>query len=164
MASAPAAGTAVDEPLSKSPFIRWILRTVGILCVGLGVLGIFVPLLPTTPFLLLAAACFVRSSPRLYAWLIQHPWFGKYILYYREYRAIPLRAKIFVLALLWAVIGYAAWRVATAWWLRGLLAAVALGVTIHLAQLRTLTQEMIDQVEGPAKTQPVKAAGSSSDR
>ena len=131
---------------------------------GLGVLGIFVPLLPTTPFLLLAAACFVRSSPRLYAWLIHHPWFGKFILYYREYRAIPLRAKIVVLGFLWAVIGYAAWRVTTLWWIRGLLAVIALGVTVHLVRLRTLTQEMIDQIERGAKAQPVQTVGSLPDR
>ena len=136
--------------------IKWVLRGIGIVSVGLGVLGIFVPLLPTTPFLLLAAACFVRSSPRLYAWLIHHPWFGRYILYYREYRAIPLRIKVVALALLWGVIGYAAWRVVTAWWIRAGLGVIALGVTLHLMHLSTLTQEMIDQVETAAKAQSMK--------
>lgn len=150
--------------MRKIPVVRWVLKVVGIVAVGLGVLGIFVPLLPTTPFLLLAAACFVRSSPRLYAWLIHHPWFGKYILYYRTYRAIPLQAKVIVLVLMWAVMGYTAWRVTTIWWVRGLLAMIALGVTVHLVQLRTLTQEMIDQVEGTAQAQSVRAAGTSPDR
>ena len=118
--------------------------------------GTFAPLAPTTPFLLLAAACFVRSSPRLYAWLIHHPWFGRYILYYREYRAIPLRIKVVALALLWGVIGYAAWRVVTAWWIRAGLGVIALGVTLHLMHLSTLTQEMIDQVETAAKAQSMK--------
>ena len=136
--------------------IKWVLRGIGIVSVGLGVLGIFVPLMPTTPFLLLAAAGFVRSSPRLYAWLIHNTGFGRYILYYREYRAIPLRIKVVALALLWGVIGYAAWRVVTAWWIRAGLGVIALGVTLHLMHLSTLTQEMIDQVETAAKAQSMK--------
>jgi len=150
--------------LSKTSAIKWILQGVGIISVGLGVLGIFVPLLPTTPFLLLAAACFVRSSPRLYAWLIHHRWFGRYIRFYRQYRAIPLRAKIVVLAVLWIVIGHAAWRVATEWWMRAGLGVIALGVTLHLVRMRTLTQDMIDQVEGAAKAQSLTAAGPAPDR
>jgi hypothetical protein len=130
--------------------------------VGLGVLGIFVPLLPTTPFLLLAAACFVRSSPRLYAWLIQHKWFGKYIRYYREYRAIPLQVKIGALVLLWGVIGLTAWRVVNAWWIRALLGVIAVGVTVHLVHLRTLTPEMIEQVEADTGAQSVQASAQGS--
>lgn len=131
----------------RSNLLRWVLRIAGILSVGLGVLGVFVPLLPTTPFLLLAAACFVRSSPRLYRWLIHHKWFGSYIRCYREYRAITLRAKVVTLALLWAVIGYTAIGVVEAWWLRALLAAIAVGVTVHVSSLRTLTREMMTQAQ-----------------
>ena len=144
--------------MSRTSSVKWILRIVGILAVGLGVLGIFVPLLPTTPFLLLAAACFVRSSPRLYAWLIHHKWFGKYIRTYREYRAIPLQVKIVALVLLWGVIGLTAWRVVSAWWIRAVLGAIAVGVTAHLLQLRTLTPEMIDEVEADTTAQSAEAA------
>ena len=144
--------------MDRASLVKWILRIAGILSVGLGVLGIFVPLLPTTPFLLLAAACFVRSSPRLYHWLIHHRWFGKYIRYYREYRAIPLRAKVVALALLWGVIGFAAWRVVTAWWIRAGLGVIALDVTVHLLHLRTLTPEMVNQIEAEAQAQSVQAA------
>lgn len=128
--------------MNKETLRRWLLISVGILSVGLGMLGIFLPLLPTTPFLLLAAACFVRSSPRLYAWLLRHPWFGEYIRHYREQRAITLQAKIVTLALLWSVIGFSAWVVVSAWWGRGILVAVACGVTLHLLHLKTLTPEM----------------------
>ena len=117
---------------------------------GLGVLGVFVPVLPTTPFLLLAAAAFVRSSPRLYHWLIHHKWFGNYIRYYREYRAVTLRSKIVALALLWSVIGYTAIGVVQAWWLRALLAAVAVGVSVHLLSLKTLTREMVARLRSEA--------------
>ena len=121
----------------KSRFPRWLLIGVGSLSVALGTVGIFVPLLPTTPFLLLAAACFVRSSPRLYRWLITHRWFGTYIKNYREHRVIPVRFKVLTLTLLWLSIGYAILAVAEALWLRLLLAGIAVGVTVHVALLRT---------------------------
>lgn len=123
------------------------MRVAGLASLGLGVLGVFLPLLPTTPFLLLAAASFVRSSPRLYAWLIGHRWFGSYIRHYREHRAITLQAKVFTLVLLWAVIGYSAIGVLEAWWLRALLAAIAVGVSAHVLSLRTLTREMLEQAQ-----------------
>jgi uncharacterized membrane protein YbaN (DUF454 family) len=115
--------------------------------VGLGVIGVFVPLLPTTPFLLLAAACFARSSERLYAWLIHHKWFGDYIRHYREHHAIPLQAKIVTLALLWGAIGYTALEVVTAWWARALLGVIAVGVSIHILHLKTLTREMLVELQ-----------------
>lgn len=80
---------------------RMFLIIVGSLSLGLGVLGIFLPLLPTTPLLLLAAACYVRSSGRLYHWLITHKRFGPYIRNYREGNGIPLKAKILGVSLLW---------------------------------------------------------------
>ncbi|MEJ5311963.1 MAG: YbaN family protein [Anaerolineae bacterium] len=138
--------------MDKAKLRKGILATGGILAVGLAVIGIFVPVLPTTPFLLLAAACFVRSSDRLYHWLIHHQWFGPYIRHYREYRAITLQAKIVALALLWGVIGYTALAVVNAWWLRGLLCAIAVGVTLHLLHMKTLTPDMLQssqrQLEG----------------
>lgn len=127
---------------------RWLLVVAGVLAVVVGAIGVFVPLLPTTPFLLLAATCFVRSSDRLYTWLIHHRWFGSYIRNYREHRAITLRAKIVTLTLLWGVIGYSAVFVARAWWLRALLGVVAVGVTIHLLLLKTLTRDMVMKPQG----------------
>ena len=137
---------AVEErDVRKAKLGKGLLIATGVISVALGVLGIVVPLLPTTPFLLLAAACFVRSSPRLYNWLIHHKWFGDYIRFYREHRAIPLQDKIVTLVILWSVISFTALRVVTAWWLRGLLAAIAVGVTLHILHLKTLTREMIEQ-------------------
>jgi len=123
------------------------LVTVGTIAVGLGIVGVFVPLLPTTPFLLLAAACFVRSSERLYIWLIHHKWFGDYIRHYREHKAITLRAKIVTLVLLWGVIGYTAFGIVTAWWVRALLGIIAVGVAIHILHLKTLTREVLIQLQ-----------------
>lgn len=129
--------------MNKATLRKMALVTAGILCVGLGVLGIFFPVLPTTPFLLLAAACFVRSSDRLYNWLIHHKWFGDYIRHYREHRAVTLKSKIIALVVLWGVIGYTAFGVIDNWWIRGVLGVIAIGVTLHLLHLRTLTPEML---------------------
>lgn len=82
------------------------LIIVGSISLGLGVLGILLPLLPTTPFLLLAAACYVRSSDRLYEWLIANKYFGTYILNYRQGKGIPLKAKVLGVSLIWISIGY----------------------------------------------------------
>jgi uncharacterized membrane protein YbaN (DUF454 family) len=133
---------------------QWLLTAVGMLAMALGIIGIFVPLLPTTPFLLLAAACFVRSSDRSYRWLINHPWFGSYIHNYREHRAIPLRTKFTAIGVLWGTIGLTALRIAPPWWLSALLVSVAGAVTIHLLSLRTLTPEMLT----PASPQRVDTA------
>ena len=129
--------------MKKAALRKWILTTAGVIALGLGVLGIILPLLPTTPFLLLAATCFFNSSEKLYTWLIGHKWFGDYIRHYREHRAVTLRVKIAALAVLWGAIGYTALGVVTAWWLRALLGAIAVGVSLHVLRLKTLTQEMI---------------------
>ena len=139
--------------LSKKLLRKWILTSAGIAAVSLGVIGVFVPLLPTTPFLLLAAACFFRSSERLYAWLIHHPLFGDYIRHYREHRAITLQAKVVTLLLLWSVIGYTALRIVAVWWVRALLGFIAVGVTIHILHLKTLTREMLVQLQTTPETE-----------
>ena len=80
---------------------RLFLITVGSLSLGLGIVGIFLPLIPTTPLLLLAAACYIRSSKRLYHWLITNKHFGQYILDYREGKGIPLKAKVIGVTMIW---------------------------------------------------------------
>lgn len=127
--------------MKRSAIFRVLLMGAGILAVGVGAVGVVVPLLPTTPFLLLGAACFIRSSERLYRWLIQHRWFGGYIRNYREHRAMTRRAKAVALILLWTVIGHSALLVANAWWLRCGMLLVAVGVTVHLMHLRTMPRE-----------------------
>ncbi|WP_085993480.1 YbaN family protein [Oceanobacillus senegalensis] len=80
---------------------RVFLIIVGSLSLGLGIIGIVLPLIPTTPLLILAAACYIRSSDRLYHWLITNKHFGPYILNYREGKGIPLKAKVIGVTLLW---------------------------------------------------------------
>ncbi len=115
--------------------MRLVLIACGTLCVALGVLGIFLPLLPTTVFLLLAAACYARSSERFYHRLLNHRWLGSYIRNHREGRGMRRRDKAVTLALLWIGIGATAIWSVEALWLRALLAVIALSVTVHVARL-----------------------------
>lgn len=86
--------------------MKLFYNVAGVLAVLLGILGIFLPLLPTTPFLLLASACFARGSERLHRWLLSHPVFGVYLANFEAGRGIPLRAKIIATVMLW---GSMAW-------------------------------------------------------
>ena len=123
---------------------RWLLIACGMLCVAVGVIGIFVPLLPTTSPLLLAAFCFARSSPRFYHWLLHNRVFGSYIKNYREGRGMPLRSKVVTLGLLWLTIGFSIIYIAP-WWIKLLLLIIALGVTIHILWIKTYRPDMVVQ-------------------
>ncbi|MBR5602622.1 MAG: YbaN family protein [Bacteroidales bacterium] len=113
--------------------MKIILTILGLLSLTLGIIGIFVPLLPTTPFLLLAAACFFKSSKSLYEKLINSKHLGRYIRDYRENKRIPLRAKVFSLSLLWTSLIYCIFFVASGLlWLQILLAVILVGVTMHI--------------------------------
>lgn len=117
---------------------RCVYIACGTVCVGLGVVGILLPLMPTTPFLLLAAFFYSRSSPRFLNWLLTNRWFGPYIRHYREGRGMPLRAKIVTLSIMWLTMGLTAYFLPE-WWMRGLLLTVALGVTAYVGfRLRTV--------------------------
>ena len=122
--------------------INKLLIIAGIINVMLGVAGLFLPLLPTTPFFLLAAAFFFRSSDRLYTWLINHRLFGNYIRFYREYRAVTPFAKITSIILLWVTIAYSVIFEVESVWIKLILIFIALGVSIHIYYLRTLTREL----------------------
>lgn len=118
--------------------VKALLIILGSISLALGVIGIFVPLLPTTPLLLLAAALYFRSSPKLYDWLLNHPRLGTYIRNFREHRAIPLRVKIVSVSLVWLTIGYCIITVVESLWLRIALALLATAITIHILSFKTL--------------------------
>ncbi|MCU6501035.1 YbaN family protein [Rugamonas sp. A1-17] len=113
--------------------MKIFLNLVGCLAVVLGVLGIFLPLLPTTPFLLLASACFARGSTRLHHWLQTNRVFGKYLRDYENGKGIPLRGKIWVLVFMWASLGYSMWRVDKLW-LQLMLLLIGGCVSIYLTR------------------------------
>jgi uncharacterized protein len=115
-----------------SRLMKALLVVCGVLCVGLGVLGVFLPLMPTTVFLLLAAACFARGSERFHRRLVEHRVLGPYIA---QSRGMTRRQKAVALAVLWATLGATMYWTARAPWLRALLVMVGLGVTIHLVRL-----------------------------
>ncbi|HET9370394.1 MAG TPA: YbaN family protein [Vicinamibacterales bacterium] len=129
----------------SSRLMKALLVVCGTLCVALGVLGIFLPLLPTTVFLLMAAACYARSSDRFYRRLINSRWLGSYIRNHREGRGMKRRDKWITLAMLWIGIGATMIWTAEAWWLRLLLLAIAAGVTAHVVKLPTFQPTSLSQ-------------------
>ena len=144
--AAPSPADVVGPPETASRTrrgpVRWLLLAGGALCVLLGVAGIVLPLVPTTPFLLLAAWCFARSSERFYRRLLAHRWLGPYIRNYRDGGGMTRRAKVSTLVLLWIAIGSTVVVAASAGWARLLLLAVAAGVTIYLLRLPTTPPAM----------------------
>jgi len=119
-------------------WLRILLAIAGTICVGLGIVGIFVPVLPTTPFLLLAAACYARSSKRFYSWLLNNKWFGSYIRNYLERKGVPLRVKVVTVTLLWITIGCSVAFAVEILAVKLILALIAIGVSIHILSVRTL--------------------------
>lgn len=115
------------------PWLRWAWVSAGALALATGVVGLFLPLLPTTPFVLLAAFCFARGSPRWEAWLLAHPRYGAMVQRWRERRVIPLRAKqlAWVMMALSSVVSW--WVLVPPWrWLPGL---CCLAVGLWMARL-----------------------------
>lgn len=119
---------------------RILFNILGTLALILAVLGIFLPLLPTTPFLLLAAACYMRGSRRMYDWLISHRIFGPYILDFQTGRGIPLHTKVLALAMMWPSLAVSAWIMPVPW-ARWLLLIPGLGVTVYLLHLPTRSHD-----------------------
>jgi len=115
---------------------RQLLIVAGTISTAIGIIGIFVPILPTTPFLILAAACYMRSSERFYHWLINNRLFGAYIRNYLEGRGMPLKIKIFTIILLWITIGISACIVIQNMVVRIVLVLIAIGVTFHIIHIR----------------------------
>lgn len=121
---------------------RIFLIAIGSLALGLGILGIFLPLLPTTPLLLLAAACYIRSSKRLYNWLITNKRFGPYIRNYREGNGIPLKAKVVGVTLLWISMLFTVICVVPFITVKILLLGIAAYFTYFILKQKTLHQNI----------------------
>ena len=115
-----------------------VLTILGLICLSFGILGAFLPVLPTTPFLLLAAALFLRGNRGLYEWLMNHPKLGPYISNFMEHKAIPLNVKVIAVSTLWLTLLYCAIFVAEHWALRGLFILIAICVTVHILSYKTL--------------------------
>ncbi len=130
-----------DEPpedTAKTGLTRWCLLVLGLLFTALGAVGAFLPVLPTTPFLLLAAACFVRSSPAFHRRLLANRVFGPYIAQWQHDRTVPREAKLKAYGMV--VVTFAvSIAVVDATWLRGMLAGLGIGLIVFLAWLPKTT-------------------------
>ncbi len=127
--------------------ILWSI--VGSVALILGFLGLFLPLLPTTPFWLLTAYCYLRGCTRLYNWAMSIPVFNKVVENFRIHRAIPHRVKVVAVSTLWITLslsGYWAGRL----WVALLLLAVGVGVTWHILSYKTLDVRRDDNDESAA--------------
>lgn len=118
--------------------MRVLLSILGLVALGLGVLGIFLPVLPTTPFLLLAATLFLRGNRKLYEWLMNHPKLGPYISNFMIHKAIPLKIKVLSVSLVWLTLVNCAVFVTENWFLRILFIGIAIAVTAHILSYKTL--------------------------
>jgi|TARA_B100000315_G_scaffold146242_1_gene135186 hypothetical protein len=117
-------------------FIRGTLIVAGTFFLGLGILGIILPILPTTPFFLLSAACYSRGSERFYKWLMGNRWFGKYISNYRTGKGIPVKVKVGIITMLWFTISFSVFFIVTHPILRFILFIIAILVTMHLLLIK----------------------------
>ena len=131
-----ACASQVVKP-KRNKVTRVLLMIAGTVSLIFALIGLVLPLIPTTPFLLLTAACYCRSSERLYNWLITNKWFGEYIKNYREGKGIPLKTKIFALTILWVTIGISALLLVPIFIVQMILLVIAIAVSIHILRLPT---------------------------
>ena len=117
--------------------MNYLLIILGAVSLGLGVTGMFLPVLPTTPFLLLTAWCWLKGSPRLYAWLMSQPRLGPYIRDFQEHRCISRKVKAISVSTLWVTVTVSIVLVHPLW-LRILLFCIAVGVTVHILSFKPI--------------------------
>lgn len=128
---------------NKSPketvnWLRMLFIISGTIFTALGILGIFLPVLPTTPFLLLAATCYAKGSRRLYCWILNNRWFGNYIRNYRERKGIPRKVKLLTIAFLWITILLSVIFAIHILIFRLILIVIAIAVSVHILSIRSI--------------------------
>jgi uncharacterized membrane protein YbaN (DUF454 family) len=140
-----------DDGSRSSHPLRWLLVAAGLVCVGLGIVGAALPLLPTTPFMLLAAACFARSSQRFHRAILRNRFVGPTISEWRATRSIPRRSKITAMVLIVLTFGSTIYFCTDALWLRMLLIMLAgIGLwSFNRIPSRESLVLVVDEVEPP---------------
>ena len=128
---------STKEIRASQKLVRAFFFVAGTVSLVLGAIGIVLPILPTTPFLLLALACYFRSSERMTNWMLNNKYFGKYIRNYRDGKGIPLKTKLFALTILWTTIVISSFFIIPVLIIQIILFIVATAVTIHLVRLPT---------------------------
>lgn len=122
-------------------FPRWLLLGLGWMCVVLGFIGVFVPGMPTTTFLLIAAWCFYRSSERAHTWLLQHRILGPYVRDFLSGKGMPLRSKAIALSMMWLTCGASALFFVPAIWAKALVLSCAVIGTVMISRVPTRVVE-----------------------
>lgn len=130
-----------QKSLELPGFYRYLYLVSGVLLVAIGVIGIFLPVLPTTIFLILASACFVKGSPKANEWLRNHKILGQYIKNYQDKTGLTRKAKIINVIFLWSMILLSAFLFTDELIIRMILIGIAVGVTIHLLMVKTKANE-----------------------
>ena len=120
---------------------KYLLLIIGTISLVLGTIGIFIPLLPTTPFILLASFCYIRSSNRLYDWLINHKIFGKYIYDYLVHKSVKKSAKITAVSLIWFSLFFSFYIINNLY-INLILLIIGILVSIHIIRLKTLPADI----------------------
>jgi len=136
-----------EVAITTNPLLQGIYFAGGTISIVLGVIGIVIPLLPTTPFLLLSAYLFSKSSVRYYNWLMNHRRFGPFIRNYREGKGIPREVKITAILFLWVTILTSMYFTGNIFWMRGLLVFIVISVTWHIISLPTLTEDPLPETD-----------------
>ena len=126
----------------KDIILNKLLVYSGTFFLVIGIIGIFIPILPTTPFLLLAAACYARGSKKFYNWLINNKLLGEFIKNYRDGRGIPLKVKIISITFLWITITFSTFIIVSNLFIQIILITIAVGVTIHILTIKTKKKEI----------------------
>jgi len=121
----------------KKVIVNKLLIFLGTFFLIISFIGIFIPILPTTPFLLLAAACYAKGSKKFYNWLINNKWFGEYIKNYRERKGIPFSVKIISITILWITIAFSIFIIVSNLLIQIILISIAIAVTIHILTIKT---------------------------
>lgn len=129
------------QKLVENRLLRMLLVAIGWLAVILGVIGLFLPVMPTVPFLLLAVACFARSSERFHSWLVDHRHLGPLIRMYISGAGMPLRAKVSAVIMIWLSLLISAFLLVKLIWVRLLLIGIGACLTFYLLRLPTIDQD-----------------------
>ncbi|MFZ7138705.1 MAG: YbaN family protein [archaeon] len=122
---------------SNNKLVRSLFFVAGTITLLLGAVGVVLPILPTTPFLLVSLACYLRSSERMTHWMLNNKYFGKYIRNYTEGKGIPMKTKLFAIAVLWITITISGVILVPILVVQIILLVVATAVTVHLVRLPT---------------------------
>ena len=121
-----------EVKLVKNPFVRYIFIGLSGISLCLAFIGVFLPVLPTTPLVILSAVLYARSSPRFYNWLMNHPTLGPGLRHWRRTGSIPIRVKVISVTMLWLALGSSVVFFVPLFWVKVFLVLVGVGVTFYI--------------------------------